>query len=317
MPYLSLFRIPTPMKITGRSSTITNAFISAIIPINYPSNDEVKEALAILRMNNESFQCAYCGDTVSEWDHLRPLVVDKKPTGYISEIQNLVPSCGKCNQSKGNKNWKLWITSGAKLSPASRGIINIESRIANLTNYEEWEIPTRIDFEAVVGEEKWQQHCSNRQLVIDTMKKSQLLANEIKGLLANDTPQNATNTQTDNSETQTTDLTQLERDEIIKVSRKLRLWVARPTQINSQILNSFLQLNDIHEEITIDLLRSSLPEINTFKINFNQMSIIAEQNHAKIFELDNNVVEIWKPIQSLIDNYQNRLNISLIDLSVP
>jgi endonuclease I len=59
----------------------------------------------------------------------RPLVVDKKPTGYISEIQNLVPSCGKCNQSKGNKNWKLWITSEAKLSPASRGISNIENRI--------------------------------------------------------------------------------------------------------------------------------------------------------------------------------------------
>ena len=309
MPYLSLFRMPTPMKITGRSSTITNAFINAIIPINYPSNDEVKEALAILGMNNENFQCAYCGDTASEWDHLRPLVVDKKPTGYISEIQNLVPSCGKCNQSKGNKNWKLWITSEAKLSPASRGISNIENRIAKLTDYEKWEIPTKIDFEAVVGEEKWQQHWDNWQLVIDTMKKSQLLANEIKGLLANDTPQDATNIQADHNETQTTALSQLEKDEIIKVTRKLERWITRPTQINSQILNSFLQLNDTHEKITIELLRSSLPEINTFTSNLNQMSIIAEQNHAKIFELNNNVVEIWKPIQSLIHNYQNRLNI--------
>jgi hypothetical protein len=260
-------------------------------------------------MNNDSFQCAYCGDTASEWDHLRPLVIDKKPTGYISEIQNLVPSCGKCNQSKGNKNWKLWITSEAKLSPASRGISNIENRIAKLTDYEKWEIPTKIDFEAVVGQKKWQQHWDNWQLVIDTMKTSQLLANEIKELLANDIPQNATNTETDNNEIQTTDLQQLEKDEIVKVARKLERWLTRPSQINSQILNSFLKLNDTHEKITIELLRSSLPEINTFNSNLNQMSIIAEQNHAKIFELNNNVVEVWKPIQSLIHNYQNRLSI--------
>lgn len=308
MPYLSLFRMPTPMKITGRSSTITNAFINAIIPINYPSNAEVKEALAILGMNNENFQCSYCGDTASEWDHLRPLVVNKKPTGYISEIQNLVPSCGKCNQSKGNKNWKLWITSEANLSPASRGIKNIENRIAKLTDYEKWEIPTKIDFETVVGEEKWQQHWDNWQLVIDTMEKSQILANEIMGLLVNDIPISDTNIQANNSYTQTTELSQLERDEIIKVDRKLTLWVTRPTQINSQILNRFLSLKNTHEKVTIDLLRSSLPEMMTFNNNFAQMSIISERNHAKIFELNNNVVEIWELIQPLIINYQNKLN---------
>jgi hypothetical protein len=30
------------------------------------------------------------------------LVEEKEPIGYISEIRNLVPVCGKCNQSKGN-----------------------------------------------------------------------------------------------------------------------------------------------------------------------------------------------------------------------
>jgi 5-methylcytosine-specific restriction endonuclease McrA len=106
MDYLSLFRMPTPMKITGRSSSITNAFINSIIPVVQPSAEQVKEAMEILGMTPETYQCAYCGDKASEWDHLRPLVKDKKPTGYISEIHNLVPSCGKCNQSKGNKEWK-------------------------------------------------------------------------------------------------------------------------------------------------------------------------------------------------------------------
>jgi len=32
MDYLSLFRMPSPVKITGRSSSITNSFINAIIP---------------------------------------------------------------------------------------------------------------------------------------------------------------------------------------------------------------------------------------------------------------------------------------------
>jgi len=89
-----------------------------------------------LGMTSEIFQCAYCGDKASEWDHLRPLVKNKKPTGYISEIHNLVPSCGKCNQSKGNKEWKIWILSKAALSPATRGIPDIEQRIKRLEAYE-------------------------------------------------------------------------------------------------------------------------------------------------------------------------------------
>jgi len=103
MKYIDLFGMPTPMKITGRSSSITNAFINSIIPVIQPSESEVKKALEILGMGLDSFQTAYCGSIASEWDHLRPLVMKQKPTGYISEIHNLVPSCGKCNQSKGNK----------------------------------------------------------------------------------------------------------------------------------------------------------------------------------------------------------------------
>ena len=99
MDYLSLFRMPTPMKITGRSSSITNSFINSIIPVIGPTNDQVKKALEILEMDRDSFQCSYCGAKATEWDHLRPLVLNKKPTGYISEIHNLVPACGKCNQS--------------------------------------------------------------------------------------------------------------------------------------------------------------------------------------------------------------------------
>ncbi|GAB1260600.1 HNH endonuclease [Aurantivibrio plasticivorans] len=184
MDYLSLFRMPTPMKITGRSSSITNSFINSIIPTIVPTNQQVKEALDILGMNHGNFQCAYCGATASEWDHLRPLVLNKKPTGYISEIHNLVPACGKCNQSKGNKPWASWIVSTAKLSPKSRGVGDLEKRIERLTAYEKWQPHTVVDFEAVVGKEKWERHWANWELVQNTMRQAQVLATEINKTIA-------------------------------------------------------------------------------------------------------------------------------------
>src|SRR5205814_8291171 len=101
--------MPTVMKITGRSSSITNAFVGAIIPAVLPSEAEIREALAVRNMSPESVSCAYCGGRYTEWDHLRPLVIQRKPTGFISEIANLVPSYGTCNQSKGKREWREWI----------------------------------------------------------------------------------------------------------------------------------------------------------------------------------------------------------------
>jgi len=140
----------------------------------------VKQALEILGMNHDSFCCAYCGDTASEWDHLRPLVKNKQPTGYISEIHNLVPACGKCNQSKGNKPWAEWMLSNAKLSPKNRGISDIELRIKRLQEYEQWEQPTVVDFEQIVGSELWQQHWENCEKVQSMMREAQVTADAIR-----------------------------------------------------------------------------------------------------------------------------------------
>jgi len=172
--------MPKPMKITGRSSSITNAFINSIIPVIPPTEEQVKEALSVLGMTLDNFSCAYCGNTVTEWDHLRPLVVDKKPTGYISEIHNLVPSCGKCNQSKGNKPWRQWMFSDAKLSPKSKSVRDIEERASRLDAYENWRTPTKLDFASIVGKEIWEKHQNNLERVQVLMRESQELAEKIK-----------------------------------------------------------------------------------------------------------------------------------------
>jgi hypothetical protein len=172
------------MSVTGRSSSITNAFINAIIPVVEPTEAEELEALRILGMNPDDIRCAYCGDKATEWDHLRAIISNQEPTGYITEIANLVPACGKCNQSKGKSHWRTWMEGSAKLSPKSRGITDINDRIARLSAYEAWREPRQIDFAAVVGAEMWERHRTNWRSVLALLKTSQELASEIRSLVA-------------------------------------------------------------------------------------------------------------------------------------
>ena len=128
----SAFGMPRPVKITGRTSTITNSFVNAIIPVVEPTDDEILSVLRVLDMDATDVRCAYCGDPSTEWDHLEPIVSEKRPTGYISEIANLVPACGKCNQSKSGRRWRDWIQGPAALSPKTRGIQDLQERIERL-----------------------------------------------------------------------------------------------------------------------------------------------------------------------------------------
>lgn len=177
--YLARFAMPKPVRISGRSSSITNSFVNGVIPVVVPSEAEVRDALQILGMLDH-VTCSYCGDTSTEWDHLRPLVEKQRPTGYISEIHNLVPACGKCNQSKGNKHWLTWMRSTARLSPAARGIADIEERIARLQDYEDRGVPTKIDFEATVGAELWEKHWAHHKKLLELMRVADTEAQEIR-----------------------------------------------------------------------------------------------------------------------------------------
>ncbi len=172
------------MTITGRSSSITNAFINAIIPVVVPTAEEELEALRILGMDPEDIRCSYCGDKSTEWDHLRPIISNQEPTGYITEIVNLVPSCGKCNQSKGKSHWRMWMESSARLSPKTRNVPDLSARMARLEMYENWRKPTMIDFASLVGPEMWERHRKNWRDVLAMLKTSQELAAEIREIIA-------------------------------------------------------------------------------------------------------------------------------------
>jgi hypothetical protein len=164
----------------ARKSTLTNAFVSALIPSFEAAAEEINEALSILGLDPFDLRCCYCGGHWHTWDHLRPLVTKCKPTGYVTEIANLVPSCTPCNSSKGASPWKRWMFGKAKGSPLSRRIADLESRADRLTQFENWRVPIKVDFEAVLGATDWNHYWSLHDAVISDMKAAQRVANELQ-----------------------------------------------------------------------------------------------------------------------------------------
>lgn len=177
---LGCFRMPSVQTMMSRKTSITNAFVTALIPVIKPSAAEIAEALEILGMSPDNIACAYCGDKCSEWDHLRPLVVGRRPTGYVSEIGNLVPSCGKYNQSKGNKNWAVWIASKAPHAPARRGIQDVQRRMERLRAYERWRPMPPIPFETILGIEAYADYWARLDRAVDFMRECQGFAEALR-----------------------------------------------------------------------------------------------------------------------------------------
>ncbi len=182
------FQMPSVQTMVSRKSSITNAFVNAVIPVIFRKIEEIEQALAILEMDPADVRCAYCGSKSSEWDHLRPLVVDKRPTGFVSEIANLVPACGKCNQSKGNKPWRVWIVSNAPLSPTGRKVADVAARFARLEAYENWQPATHVDFEAILGKEDWDKYWTMWNDVNETLSECQVVAELLRTRVAEKLP---------------------------------------------------------------------------------------------------------------------------------
>jgi len=173
-------KIPKPLKITSRISTITNSFAQAIIPTEVPTEDEVNELLVRLEMSFDDRKCVYCGDSATDWDHLRSLVSNKEPSGYVTESRNLVPSCGTCNQSKGGSDWKKWMTGPAKKSPKSRKISNLDRKIAILEAFVQWGGVKPVNFDEHANKDDWEAYWNARLSIEKQMREAQLLAEKIR-----------------------------------------------------------------------------------------------------------------------------------------
>lgn len=169
-----------PLKITSRTSSITNSFVQAIIPTVKPTEAELVDSLAVLGMTLGSRTCVYCGVFATDWDHLRPLVKGKRPTGFLNEARNLVPSCGPCNQSKSGAYWRDWMEGQAPGSPKTRGVKDVEDRIFRLEEFESWGKLEPFPIKEVVGDDRWTRYWAALQEIEDKMKEAQTLADDIQ-----------------------------------------------------------------------------------------------------------------------------------------
>ncbi|WP_157102471.1 HNH endonuclease [Sphingobium sp. TCM1] len=171
-----------PLKITSRTSSVTNGFVQAILPDIPPTEQDRAAALAALGL--PPHQCVYCGDQATDWDHLRPIVINKRPSGYLTDYRNLVPACGPCNQSKSGQNWKSWMTGKATRSPASRNIIDLQARIARLEAYERWGDVDEVDFATLVGKDRWEAYWAKLVIIEGLMRQAQAEADAIRALIS-------------------------------------------------------------------------------------------------------------------------------------
>lgn len=172
------------LKITSRTSSVTNGFVQAIIPCIEPSTEQAAEALAVLGMTPANVTCVYCGSKATDWDHLRPLVRGKRPTGYSTDIRNLVPACGPCNQSKSGQDWRTWISGDAKGSPKTRGLPDLSSRIAALEAFEVWSLHEPLEMRDIVGSETWEAYWARLEAIERQMREAQREAEVIRNRIA-------------------------------------------------------------------------------------------------------------------------------------
>lgn len=173
-------RTKRPIKITQRISAVTNSFVQSIVPREGLSENELVSLREILgQPAHGPLSCVYCDAEATEWDHLRPLVVARRPSGNRNIFGNLVPSCGPCNHSKGSQDWEKWLQGSAPKSPASRNIADLEQRIAKIRTYASHCDGTAVEVDLYDGD-KYAEYWRKLDLIVAQMREAQLLADELR-----------------------------------------------------------------------------------------------------------------------------------------
>lgn len=96
---------------------------------------------------------------------------------------------------------------------------------------------------------------------------------------------------------------EIQLNEVNKVQRKVPLWLNKPNQYNYKILTSFMKLSENNSHaINTSLLEkhSGIDDSKKFISHYNQMKIISDRNHGKVFDEESGQVSLWKPVEEFI-----------------
>jgi hypothetical protein len=180
-------KLPANANLTGRSSTINNAFAQGVTPRTSGTHQDWLDRNALGIKDDE---CAYCGRHLSslEADHFHPLVVDSDPLGYITEPHNLLPACSDCNRSKGNEeNFDKWYQLStindirAKTHEAPFTQKDLDERKARIKAWTAQAISLGKDFSSVPGvQADLAQYQIYQKQINDELARYQELADSIR-----------------------------------------------------------------------------------------------------------------------------------------
>lgn len=90
------------------------------------------------------------------------------------------------------------------------------------------------------------------------------------------------------------------KNEVAKIENRIPKWFRNPHQINTLILISFMELLGDNNSVPLHKLEAACRSIKTFQSNYTQMKIIAERNHAKVFEEAGNQINLWEPVREFV-----------------
>ena len=140
-------KFPQPDFVSTRSSTLARSMASSLMPrIGIDDNGNgitmINKWAELLYGDNvpDPLTCVYCGKKADELDHLFPLINNQQPSGYCTELANLVPCCRKCNGSKSSKTWWEYMCNDKSKSQyahltATGGEAGLENRRERLRCY--------------------------------------------------------------------------------------------------------------------------------------------------------------------------------------
>lgn len=176
---MTSFKMPSKGDLRSRTSTISNAFVSSITPWIYPKSEEV---IGIYdKFGIVEGQCAYCLQYgANSVDHYKCLVIRSEPSGYITDIDNLVPCCQKCNSAKGSKSFEDWYDDDrtkARLNELGMTDAQIKERRDIIVNA--MKDIKRYDYRQIVGEEKWNEFIERRKKLNALLKENQSFCDEL------------------------------------------------------------------------------------------------------------------------------------------
>ena len=140
----------------------------------------IPNSLALKRSNQTA---RIAGGKYDYLEHFRPLVEKGQPTGYGSDIYNLVPSCSSCNVRKGNMTWQDWMQN--EHNPGVSDEKEHAKRFSTLLEFDSWgkDETAFVNYEKLIGSKKWKEYQEGYAEIIKYIEKIHPIQKEIKALV--------------------------------------------------------------------------------------------------------------------------------------